>query len=330
MTGLAPDAEVDDWLRTPVARPPARQFSAPETPGLPESVAIRARRLLGARITFVGHPSFDDATAVAWILGPMPEPDGSEASRPEEARRGSHPPGPQCGGSRLLTREQEVHLFRKMNFLKYAAARLREAIDPHAAVAAEVDRVEVLLREATAILDRIVGSNLALVLSIAKKHARLRADFADLVSDGNLSLLRAAERFDFARGFRFSTYATWAIINGFVRQTRREAVRHARFVTCRPEFIQSVADQRGGESPEVTRWETSNEVIRSLLDHLNDREQTIIDGRFGLSDKPQTLLELASELGISKERVRQIETRALRKLWDTDEARRLARAAWGT
>jgi DNA-directed RNA polymerase sigma subunit (sigma70/sigma32) len=67
-----------------------------------------------------------------------------------------------------------------------------------------------------------------------------------------------------------------------------------------------------------------------LLGHLDDREETIIDGRFGLTDERRTLVQLGRELGISKERVRQIETRALRKLWDTDEARRLARADWGT
>jgi RNA polymerase primary sigma factor len=75
---------------------------------------------------------------------------------------------------------------------------------------------------------------------------------------------------------------------------------------------------------EVARRERSNEAIRSLLGHLNAREQTIIDGRFGLTDERRTLVQLGRELGISKERVRQIETRALRKLWDTDEARWLA------
>ena len=129
----------------------------------------RARRLLAARIKFIGHPSFDDAPDIARILGPTPEPDGDKDSHADEAPA-VYRPAAESGESQLLTREQEIHLFRKMNFLKYVAARLREAIDPDAAVAAEIDRVEILLRDASAILDRIVGSNLGLVISIAKKR----------------------------------------------------------------------------------------------------------------------------------------------------------------
>ena len=113
----------------------------------------------------------------------------------------------------MLTREQEVHLFRKMNFRKYQAARLREAIDPSRTLHADLDRVEELLREAGAIRNRIIRSNLGLVAYIVKKTSGPCQDFFDLVSEGNLALIRASERFDFGRGNRFSTYATWAIIN---------------------------------------------------------------------------------------------------------------------
>jgi RNA polymerase primary sigma factor len=326
----AADAEVDHWLRGRGAPSPAVELSAAETANLQDTASVRARRLLEVRLAFIGHPSFGDAPAVAGILGPAPAPDGGKGSLSEPAPGVSRPPGAVSGRGRLLTREQEVHLFRKMNFLKYAAARLREAIDPDTAVNAEIDRVEILIREAAAILDRIIGSNLALVVFIAKKYARTGEDFSDLVSDGNLSLLRAAERFDFARGFRFSTYASWTISNNFARRFRREKARYTRFVTGRPELFRSLADPRGGEPLQAARPERSSEAVRSLLGHLSAREQTIIKGRFGLTDKKRTLVELGRELGISRERVRQIETRALRKLWDTDEARSLARADWGT
>jgi RNA polymerase primary sigma factor len=287
---------------------------------------MRARRLLAARIKFINHPSFDDPAVVARILGPIPEPERGLDRRPGEAPEGFRAQGAGSARSRLLTREQEVHLFRKMNFLKSVAARLREAIDPDTAGAAEIDRVESLLREAGLIMDRIIGSNLGLVVSIVKKYTWPGQDFYELVSDGNYSLLRAAERFDFARGHRFSTYATWAIVNDFARKTRKEKARHARFLTGRPELFQTVVDRRGGESPEAAHQEGSEEVIRSLLEHLNDREQMIIAARFGLTDQRRSLSQLGQELGISKERVRQIESRALRKLWDTDEAQRLSRA----
>jgi RNA polymerase primary sigma factor len=327
---LAAGNEIDDWLRARLGPPPIVEPGIAEKCAVPESVTKRARRLLAARINFIGNPSFDDVPAVARILGPTPEPDGDEGCRPEEAHGRFSPTDPKFGLSRLLSREQEVHLFRKMNFLKYAAIRLREAIDPDTAVVVEINRVEILLQEATAILDRIIGSNMALVLSIVKKYRRPGEDIADLVSDGNLSLWRAAVRFDFARGFRFSTYATRAIMNDCVLRIRREAARHHRIVTYGPELFRSVADRREGEPPDLALRQRSNELLRSLLGHLNARERTIIDGRFGFTDKRQTLAELGTQLGISKERVRQIEIRALRKLQKTDLARSLATAAWNT
>lgn len=100
---------------------------------------------------------------------------------------------------RFLTREQEVHLFRKMNFLKYQAAQLHEAINPSRGPSADLERVEELLREAGAIRNRIIGSYLLLVISIVKRCREPRQDFFDLVSAGNISLIQASERFDFAR-----------------------------------------------------------------------------------------------------------------------------------
>ena len=99
--------------------------------------------------------------------------------------------------SKFLTREQEVHLFRKMNFLKYQAAQLREAINPSRARSADLDRIEELLREAGAIRNRIIRSYLGLVVSIVKKCTEPCQDFFDLVSEGNVSLIQASERFDF-------------------------------------------------------------------------------------------------------------------------------------
>ncbi len=97
----------------------------------------------------------------------------------------------------FLTREQEVHLFRKMNFLKYQAAQLHEAINPIRARSADLDRVEKLLLGAATIRNRIIGSYLGLVVSIVKKFTGTSEDFLDLVSEGNVSLILASEQFDF-------------------------------------------------------------------------------------------------------------------------------------
>ena len=151
-----------------------------------------------ARIKFVSHPSFDDSTVAAEILGPMPGPDsGGKNPRKTKAPEDLPSFAAESQDSRFLTRGQEVHLFRKMNFLKYQAAQLQEAINPSQARSADLDRVEELLREAGAIRNRIIGSYLGLVVSIVKKCTGPCQDFFDMVSEGNVSLIQASERFDF-------------------------------------------------------------------------------------------------------------------------------------
>ena len=117
----------------------------------------------------------------------------------------------------LLTREQEQHVFRKYNFLKYRAGKLREELDPAQPRAALMDEIESLYQQAIETKNEIARANLRLVVSIAKRHVTPDQNFFELVSDGNVSLLRAIEKFDFARGNKFSTYASWAIMKNFAR-----------------------------------------------------------------------------------------------------------------
>jgi RNA polymerase primary sigma factor len=327
-TVASPSATIESarGARPGVALSPAVELGPAQTSApRPDIIPIRARRLLAARISFVGHPSFDDAAFAAEILGPMSTADGGRAPRTPEPL-GGFSSSAEPTESRLLSREQEVYLFRKMNFLKSVAARLCAAIDPNRASAADIDRVEVLLREVGVILNRILRANQGLVVSIIRKYGRTGQDFFELLSDGNLSLLRAAERFDFARGVRFSTYATWAILREFAKGIRNERSCHLRIFTGREDLFQAVADRRSGDLVELARRERLQEDVRSLLGQLDDRERTIIVRRFGLFDDECTLSQLGRELGISKERVRQIESRALRKLRDTAEVQGSAQA----
>jgi len=314
--------EIDRGAGPGLAPSPAVELGLAETSvSRADVIPMRARRLLAARIRFVDHPSFDDAAVVAEILGPLPTPDAGRAPRS---------PGPLEGFSssaeltepRLLNREQEVHLFRKMNFLKSVAARLRAAIDPDQADAAEIDQVEALLRETGVILNRIIRANQGLVVKIVKKYTGRGRDFFELLSDGNVSLLRAAERFDFARGVRFSTYATWAILREFTNGIRKEKSCHLRIFTGGKDLFQAVADHRSGDLTELARRERLQEAVRSLLGQLDDRERTIVVRHFGLFDDGCSLAQLGLELGITKERVRQIECSALRKLRDAAESQR--------
>jgi RNA polymerase sigma factor (sigma-70 family) len=216
----------------------------------------------------------------------------------------------------LLTREQEVWLFRKFNYLKYKAVKLREQLDPERPSARLMDQIEKLYEEIVGIKNRIVRANLRLVVSIAKRRVSPGDGFFDLVSDGNMSLIRAAEKFDYARGNKFSTYASWAIMKNYARTIPDEHKRRDRFRAADMEMLQAAEDRRADEYQQRLAASDRLAQVGKFLDRLDPREQTIIIRRYGLDHErePQTLKEVGSALGVTKERVRQIEAKALEKL----------------
>lgn len=216
----------------------------------------------------------------------------------------------------LLTREQEVWLFRKFNYLKYKAAKLRDQLDPERPVARLMDQIEKLYEEIVELKNRIVRANLRLVVSIAKRRVSPSDTFFDLVSDGNMSLIRAAEKFDYARGNKFSTYASWAIMKNYARTIPDEHKRRDRFRAADMDLLHTTPDAREDESQQRLALRDRLAQVGRFLSHLDSREQTIIIRRYGLDpeQEPQTLKEVGSALGVTKERVRQIEVKALEKL----------------
>ncbi len=216
----------------------------------------------------------------------------------------------------LLTREQEAHLFRKMNYLKYKAGILRDVLDANRPKSCLMGQIEGLYEESVAINRQIVRANLRLVVSIAKRHAGPAQDIFELVSDGNLSLIRAVQKFDVSRGNRFSTYATWAIVQNFARSIPNVLRQRGRFCTNHAETFSAIedvrADQYERESDQIQR----ESHVTGILKRLDGRELQIVTSRFGLThgQKPLTLQQLGALLGITRERVRQIQCRALNKL----------------
>ena len=216
----------------------------------------------------------------------------------------------------LLNKEQEVHYFRKMNYLKFRAADLREGLDVHKPKAKQMDQVESLLDQATDVKNLLIRSNLRLVVSIAKRHFKPHANFFEMVSDGNMSLIRAIEKFDYSRGNKFSTYATWAIMKNFARSIPAEHTRLDRFRTGSEEVFQSSPDERTDQFEQELTNQRQHEAIMSILEQLDSREKDIILFRFGLQQgsEPKTLKQVGLHFGVTKERIRQLEARALNKL----------------
>jgi RNA polymerase primary sigma factor/RNA polymerase sigma factor len=217
----------------------------------------------------------------------------------------------------LLTREQEAHLFRKMNYLKYKAGALRAELDVNRPQSKMMQRIEKLYVESVATKNHIIRANLRLVVSIAKRYVGPAGDFFELVSDGNMSLIRAVEKFDVARGNRFSTYASWAIMKNFSR-TIPDTFRHRdRFRTSsHSELFSTVEDVRADlyqqESAQIQR----KAHVQAILGRLDERERQIVTSRFGLTrgQEPLTLKQVGAAMGVTKERVRQIQDRAMNKL----------------
>lgn len=275
---------------------------------------MRALRLGELPLECIYNPEFDKPSREAAILGSMPP--GEPGAKRVRLPAGLPPYLASLYEVPLLTREQEQYLFRKMNFLKYRAGKLRDAIDPAHARSSDMDRIEALYEDAVATKNQIVRANLRLVVSIAKRHVGHGENFFELVSDGNMSLLRAVEKFDYARGNKFSTYASWAIMKNFARTIPDELKRRDRFRTSQGEMFDSAPERRPDPYEAQSAQATREQQITRILNRLDEREQKIIISRFGLDrgHEPLTLKEVGAEMGVTKERVRQIEARALDKL----------------
>ncbi|MFG0334931.1 MAG: sigma-70 family RNA polymerase sigma factor, partial [Maioricimonas sp. JB049] len=275
---------------------------------------VRAERLFEQPIDYMDSDDFREPGAEELILGPPPEVE-------KKGPRVKAPPGlPPYLASLytipLLTREEEVYYFRKMNFLKYRAAELRDSLDSSRPKARELDRLEELLQGAVEIKNFLIRSNLRLVVSIAKRHMKPTSNFFEMVSDGNMSLIRAIEKFDYTKGNKFSTYASWAIMKNYARSIPAEHTLLDRFRTGTDEIFQSSRDDRSSQYEDEVVNSRQHQVIMAILDQLDERERAIIMHRYGLKQgtEPQTLEQVGAQFGVTKERIRQLESRALQKL----------------
>ena len=318
--------------REPVNRlpPEHRVAAAPRdeaAPVDPESRAgrrARAKAVLEAKCDFIDNPEFADRAVQKVILATPLIEEGAKARR---ARRPEGLPSYLAGLYEvpLLTPKHEAALFRKMNFLKWKAAGLRETLSPHRPGKKKLAECEFLLAEAKTTRNRIARCNLRLVVSIARKFADQNVSFDEFVSEGNVALMNAVAKFDYGRGFRFSTYATHAIRRAYYRMVQQRGRRNSRMVLGTGEIISESPHLHEDRHLNESQYGDFQRLMAKAAGELDERERLILTARFGLeeSEGVQTLQVVAGQLGICKERVRQLQNRAIDKLRELAEEMRI-------
>ncbi len=267
----------------------------------------------GSGVQYVDSPDFRERDAADRLLAPLPQ-----AATPTSRHKppaGTPPYLAALYEYQLLSREQEQHLFRKMNYLKFRASEIERHLSTDVSRTAQLDQMQAFLADALLVRNQIVECNLRLVVSIAKKLVDPANRLEDLISEGNGPLIRAVEIFDFERGTRFSTYATWAIRNHLYRISTKNRQRQRR--------SHAATDALGGMNDELASLPSENadrldlqQFVLTSLGRLDKRDRSILAMRFGLAgaNRPLLFREIADRLNVSTERARQLLSRAVERL----------------
>ncbi|HZG04899.1 MAG TPA: RNA polymerase sigma factor [Streptomyces sp.] len=350
-------------------------LAAPTAPPVPDVPGLAAAAPSGPPATPPDHPETvpEDGTAFPPAAEPslapsLTRPDGSGPSA-DLFRQYLR----EIGRIPLLSAAEEVELARRVEAGLFAEEKLLRTPGLDDGLALDLDRLVVMGRMAKR---RLIEANLRLVVSVAKRYVGRGLTMLDLVQEGNLGLIRAVEKFDYTRGYKFSTYATWWIrqamsraladqartirvpvhvvelINRVVRVQRR--ILQERGYEPTPEEVAAQLDLTGERVSEVLRLAQEpvslhapvgeeddvnlgdliedgdapspvesaaflllREHLEAVLSTLGERERKVVQLRYGLDDgRPRTLEEIGRLFGVTRERIRQIESKTLGKLRD--------------
>ncbi len=272
----------------------------------------RVAKLNKRKVKFIDDPLYHQDDAAEAIEAIASAEELSAPRSPEENRvpRDLPPYLAELYRTPLLTPSRERALFLKFNFHKMQFVQSRRRLDPQFARLRDLNVMERHWRRAVVTKNDIVQANLRLVVSIARKHLRPGLSLMELISDGNLTLMRAVEGFDVHRGHRFSTYATLALMKGFARSVPQMLANRA------AGFAEDAAARIPDLRPiHATDRFIDREEVGQMLTRLDNRERDVLLAHYGLDEsEPATYEQVGRRLGISKERVRQIEQTALAKL----------------
>lgn len=320
------------------ARPISRSLA---TANPPSDAVIRAlatedqvllAKLLTEPMDVVDHPDFGNDDIEQRLFG--------GAARLTDSRSTRFVEKPDAivdavvGGERIptLSHAEEQHVFMRFN---YARRRIIEILGRNAGRRLTISATRLLLawgHRMLAARSVIVRLNMPLVLAMAKRTRLSNIDFNELISEGNMALLRSVEKFDCARGFKFSTYSCRAILKSFSRVAMRASRYRGTFPTeFDPAMERSDYVDRMRQDVAIDCVDEIKEIFLQNLAGLSDVERTVIAERFALGPiagigpaAPKTLEQVGTLIGVTKERVRQIQNNALKKMRLALESRFLA------
>ena len=224
----------------------------------------------------------------------------------------------ESGASRpLLNTTEELHYFRQYNYLKYRAAALQEEVLSCLGCAAMLADLEALLYCSVRIRNLLVEANMRLVISLANKYSGGSATKRDdLLSVGGEALLSAVEKFDYRRGFRFSTYAYAAIQRSIFGALRREHRQQRGLVADGHELTASAIRNASSADRQCLEVAEARHEVQRLLQALEPREREILMLRFGFGadSQPVSFQAIAQQIGLSKQRVASLYQEIMAKL----------------
>ncbi len=311
-TGTSANRRVEPQVKLPSASA-LRELSADD--------AKRLKQLLGEPIEYMQHDWLDHPAADTLFGDPYADLDmvRDRASKSDDSGiygLDAHEDDP------LDSLDPEHYLFLKLN---YHRRELYELVREYDGKRLNMQTVaELLRREAVvhAIRSEIIRENMPLVLAMAKRTRIRGVDPADLISEGSLALMRASNKFDCARGYKFSTYACRAILKSFSRVATRTSNYRGRFpVEFDPALEKSTHLERRRKEVKEACVDELRSILNGKKSSLSDVERKVIQARFALdnpgadaANKGKTLEQVGEMIGVTKERVRQIQNKALDKL----------------